>query len=367
MKDTGDKAKKRVAVAMSGGVDSSAAALILKREGYDVIGVSMKLLSDELSGKKGGCCSLEDFNDARRVADILDIPYYVLNMQKEFSDRVIASFVSDYNSGKTPNPCILCNQEMKFDLLMKKAAQLGADYLATGHYARADYDDKRARYILRKGLDATKDQSYFLFSMTQDQLSKTLFPVGSYCKDEIRDMLRDAGISIADKDESQDICFVDDGDYSSLIEKSVSKTSLRHGDIVSEEGDILGTHNGIHHYTVGQRRGLGISSLKRLYVLGLDFAANRVIVGDEEGLLSGGLIATSPNWISIAGLKGELKASVKIRYSLNDHGAILNPEDDGSVKIKFMERVRAVTPGQAVVFYNGDEVIGGGWIKRAIE
>jgi len=367
MNDTVDKAKKRVAVAMSGGVDSSAAALILKREGYDVIGVSMKLLDDELSEKKGGCCSLEDFNDARRVADILDIPYYVLNMQKEFSDRVIASFVSDYRSGKTPNPCILCNQEMKFDLLMKKASQLGADYLATGHYARVNYDDKRARYILKKGLDEAKDQSYFLFSMTQDQLSKTLFPVGSYQKDEIRDMLRDAGISIADKDESQDICFVDDGDYSSLVEKSAGKASLRHGDIVSEEGEVLGTHNGIHNYTVGQRRGLGISSLKRLYVLGLDFAANRVIVGEEERLLSGGLIATSPNWISIAGLEGELKASVKIRYSLNDHRAILNPEDDGSVNVKFIKKVRAVTPGQAVVFYNGEEVIGGGWIDRAIK
>ena len=367
MKDSVDKAIKRVAVAMSGGVDSSAAALILKRQGYDVIGVSMKLLSDELSGKKGGCCSLEDFNDARRVADILDIPYYVLNMQKEFSERVIASFVSDYSLGKTPNPCILCNQEMKFDLLMKKAAQLGADYLATGHYARVDYDDERGRYILRKGLDATKDQSYFLFSMTQEQLSKTLFPVGSYCKDEIRDMLRDAGISIADKDESQDICFVDDGDYSSLIEKSKGKAGIKHGDIVSEDGEILGTHDGIHNYTVGQRRGLGISSLKRLYVLGLDLAGNRVIVGDEEGLLSGGLIATSPNWISVEGIKGELGASVKIRYSLNDHEAVLNLEDDGSVRVNFMERVRAVTPGQAVVFYNGDEVMGGGWIKGAIE
>lgn len=363
----GNKGQKRVAIAMSGGVDSSAAALILKREGYDVIGVSMKLLSDELSGKKGGCCSLEDFNDARRVADILDIPYYVLNMQKEFSDRVIDSFVTDYSSGKTPNPCILCNQEMKFDLLMKKATQLGADYLATGHYARANYDDKRARFILKKGLDATKDQSYFLFSMTQDQLSKTLFPIGSYCKDEIRDMLRDAGISIADKEESQDICFVDDGDYSSLIEKSVGKMSLKHGDIVSEDGEVLGTHNGIHNYTVGQRRGLGISSLKRLYVLGLDLAANRVIVGDEEGLLSGGLIASPPNWISIAGLEDELKATVKVRYSLNDHGATLYPEDDGSVNIKFTEKVRAVTPGQAVVFYNGEEVIGGGWIERALE
>ena len=180
-------------------------------------------------------------------------------------------------------------------------------------------------------------------------------------------MLRDAGISIADKEESQDICFVDDGDYSSLIEKTLSKASLRPGDIVSEEGEILGTHNGIHNYTVGQRRGLGISSLKRLYVIGLDFAANRVIVGDEAGLLSGGLVASSPNWISIAGLKGELRADVKIRYSLNEHRAVLSPEDDGSVKIKFMERVRAVTPGQAVVFYDGEEVIGGGWIDMAID
>ena len=367
MNYSGDNAKKRVAVAMSGGVDSSAAALILKREGYDVIGVSMKLLSDELSAKKGGCCSLEDFNDARRVADILDIPYYVLNMQKEFSDRVIASFVSDYSSGKTPNPCILCNQEMKFDLLMKKAADLGAGYLATGHYARVHYDDNRARHILKKGLDAVKDQSYFLFSMTQEQLSKTLFPVGDYRKDEIRAMLREAGIRIADKDESQDICFVDDGDYSALIENSAGSACLGPGDILSEDGKVLGTHDGIHNYTVGQRRGLGISSLKRLYVLRLDLAANRVIVGEEEGLLSGGLIASSPNWISIEGLKGELEASVKIRYSLNDHGAMLNPEADGSVRVRFLDMVRAVTPGQAAVFYDGEEVLGGGWIKRAIK
>lgn len=356
----------KVAVAMSGGVDSSAAALILKREGYDVIGVSMKLW-EGVEGGKGRCCSLEDFQDARRVAEVLDIPYYVVNMQEEFSKRVVDLFVSDYIAGKTPNPCVLCNQEMKFDLLLKKASELGADYLATGHYIVKTHDEKSGRYILSKGKDPLKDQSYFLFSMTQGQLSKVLFPLGEYEKPAIREMLKEAGIRIADKAESQDICFVDDSGYSTLINSRVDEAAIRAGNIVNTEGEVLGRHNGIHNFTVGQRRGLGISSTQRLYVIGFDYTKNDVILGEPEDLLSSGLVAEKVTWVSVAGIEGPRRALVKIRYSTDEHPATLKMVDEGGVQILFDEPQRAVTPGQAVVFYDGDTVLGGGWIKRAIK
>lgn len=357
---------KRIAVAMSGGVDSSAAALILKREGYDVIGISMKLWEGTSKVRKS-CCSLEDFRDARRVADLIGIPYYVVNMQNEFMERVINPFISDYMEGKTPNPCVLCNSEMKFDLLIEKAAHLGAYYLATGHYAINEYDDKENRYVLRKGRDKTKDQSYFLFSMTQEQLSKVVFPLGTYVKDEVRDTLREAGITIADKEESQDICFVEDGDYSSFIDKNSAVNPVKRGRIISQKGEVLGEHEGIYHYTIGQRRGLGISSDRRMYVTGFDYENNDVIVGDEEDLMSPGLIAREVNWISGSTPRGAIEASVKIRYSHDDHKATLSPLAGGKVEITFINAQRAVTPGQAVVFFNGDEILGGGWIESALK
>ena len=358
--------KKKIAVAMSGGVDSTAAALILKKEGHDVIGVSMKLWEGEGGGGKGKCCSLEDFRDARKVADMLDIPYYVINMQKEFNEKVIKTFVDDYVAGLTPNPCILCNQEMKFDLLLKKAADLGADYLATGHYSNIDYDDKRGRYILKKGKDESKDQSYFLFSMTQEQLSKTLFPLGRYCKDEIREMLRVANIHIADKAESQDICFVENGDYSSFIDKTVSEGSLHKGKILSQDGEVLGDHEGIHNFTIGQRRGLGVSSLKRLYVTNIDPESNNVTLGFESDLMTKGFIAEKMNWVSVPRLEGEMKARALIRYNSSGFDGVLSSlEDESGIKFKFAKSQKSVTPGQAAVFYDGDEVVGGGWIKRS--
>lgn len=358
------RSKKRIAVAMSGGVDSSAAVLMLKREGYDVIGVSMKLW--EGSGGKGRCCSLEDFRDARKVADILDIPYYVVNMQDEFRERVIDGFVDAYLRGETPNPCIACNQEMKFDLLLGKAADLGADCLATGHYARIDYDRKRERYVLRKGLDPSKDQSYFLFSMTQEQLSRVIFPLGRYRKEDVRSMLREEGIHIADKEDSQDICFVDEGGYSSFIGMTVDERAVKRGRIISREGEVLGEHGGIHSFTVGQRRGIGVPSDRRMYVLGFDHERNDIIVGDEQHLMVRGLVAINVNWLSIKGIEDKLDVKVKIRYSSSEHRATLLPGDDGKTVVEFDSSQRAVTPGQAAVFYNGDEVLGGGWIERAL-
>ncbi|MBE9536402.1 MAG: tRNA 2-thiouridine(34) synthase MnmA [Proteobacteria bacterium] len=360
------KKGKKVAVAMSGGVDSSAAALILKREGYDVIGVSMKLW-EGVEGGKGRCCSLEDFQDARRVAEVLDIPYYVVNMQEEFSKRVVDLFVSDYIAGKTPNPCVLCNQEMKFDLLLKKAAELGADYLATGHYIIKTYDEQSGRYMLSKGKDPLKDQSYFLFSMTQDQLSRVLFPLGEYDKPAIRILLKEAGIRIADKAESQDICFVDDSGYSTFVNSRVDEAAIRTGNIISSDGEILGRHDGIHNFTIGQRRGLGISSSQRLYVVGFDYAKNDVILGKPEELMSTGLVAERVSWVSIAGIEGATRVLVKIRYSTDEHPATLSMSNENGVQIVFDEPQRAVTPGQAVVFYDGATVLGGGWIKRAIK
>lgn len=362
-----DNLKKRVAVAMSGGVDSSAAALILKREGYDVIGVSMKLW-EGVSAGKGRCCSLDDFRDARRVADILEIPYYVVNMQEEFKNRVVNNFVENYLAASTPNPCIMCNQEMKFDLLLKKASELGANTLATGHYARIEYDKNRARFLLKKGINRAKDQSYFLFSMTQEQLSRVLFPLGGYeNKDDVRTLLREAGIQIAEKEESQDICFVDDHGYAAFIEEHMKDRSVKKGKILSPDGKVLGDHEGIHKFTIGQRRGLGIASNKRKYVVGFDHDSHDVILGDEEGLMSKGLIAKNINWISMDDLKEKCRASVKIRYSENEHACCLSPVDDGNILVEFDKPQRAVTPGQAVVFYKGTEVLGGGWIERAIK
>ncbi len=352
---------------MSGGVDSSAAALILKKEGYDVIGISMKLWEGVSSGK-GRCCSLEDFRDARRVADILEIPYYVVNMQDDFKNRVVNNFVENYLAASTPNPCIMCNQEMKFDLLLKKVSELGADRLATGHYARIEYNKNKGRFLLKKGINTKKDQSYFLFSMTQEQLSRVLFPLGNFeNKADVRALLRDAGIQISEKEESQDICFVDDKGYAAFIEGLMRDKTVKKGKILSPHGEVLGDHDGIHKFTIGQRRGLGIASNRRKYVVGFDHGGHDVILGDESGLMSNGLIARNTNLISMEELKEKCHAAAKIRYSENQHDCFLSPGDNGNILVEFEKPQRAVTPGQAVAFYDGDEVLGGGWIERAIK
>ncbi len=356
---------RRVAVAMSGGVDSTAAACLLKKEGYEVIGLSMKLWEGEESDRRGKCCSLEDFRDARKVAEVLDIPYYVLNMKEAFMERVVRRFIGDYCEGKTPNPCILCNQEMKFNLLMEKAGELGFDLLATGHYAIIEYDEARGRCLLKKGVHKEKDQSYFLFSMTQDQLAHTLFPLGTYgSKDEVRDIVREAGLTLADKDESQDICFVDNEGYKSFIDSMVGEGDLKRGHILSEEGALLGEHDGIHGFTVGQRRGLGVSSKNRLYVHSFD--GSDVVVGKEQGLMARGLVAGEINWVSIDGIERKREASVKIRDNGKEEKAELNRQSDGSIVVEFETPQRAITPGQAAVFYDGEELLGGGWIKTVI-
>jgi tRNA-specific 2-thiouridylase len=364
---------KRVVVAMSGGVDSSTAAALLKEQGYDVIGISMQLW-DYTEGEKdrpGSCCSLDDLYDARRVCDKLNVPFYVVNFEEAFSKAVVDYFVEGYLKGETPNPCLKCNQILKFEVLLRKALELEADFLATGHYARVVYDEGRGRHLLLRGRDLSKDQSYFLFTMTQKQLSKIIFPLGDLTKADVRKLANKFGLNVAEKKDSQEICFAPE-DYPSFIARKVghradngSSCKLEPaGEIVDLNGNILGMHQGLYRYTIGQRKGIGVTRGEPLYVLKIDMQKNQLVVGPEQGLFSNGLIAKETNWIGIPFPKSETEVLARIRYRHKGIEAHVAPLDGNRVEVRFKKPEKSVTPGQAVVFYKGDEVLGGGWIER---
>ena len=367
-----------VAVAMSGGVDSSAVAAMLHAEGYELIGLTLQLWNQRrLAGKEGmpeqvtgRCCSIDDVYEARRVAERLGIPYYLVNEQARFERDVVQPFVSEYLAGRTPIPCSLCNNHLKFDQLLTTARQIGADRIATGHYARNTYDPERGRWILKRPADRSKDQTYFLFGLTQEQLARTLFPLGEYQKPAVREIAAGAGLALAQKPDSQEICFIPGGDYKRFIDayleeqqRALPETS---GALVATNGAVLGEHGGIHNFTIGQRKGLGLASPSPLYVIQIDRAAHRVTVGSEQDLLRDRFEARRLNWIGLdpAELdRGAVRVLAKIRHRHEPAPAWLRASGEDCVEVRFEQAQRAVTPGQAAVFYQGDEVVGGGWIE----
>lgn len=352
-------------IGMSGGVDSSVAAAILLEKGYEVIGVTMKIwpeMNEDLKTTEGGCCSLSAVDDARRVANKLGIPYYVMNFKDIFEEKVISYFKDEYLKGKTPNPCIACNRHVKFEAMLNKAVSMGIDYVATGHYAIITYDDNKKRFLLKKSVTQKKDQTYALYNLTQDQLSKILMPIGEYTKDEVREKAKELGLSVATKPDSQEICFVEDNDYGRFIEENTD-AQIRPGNFVDTRGNILGRHRGIIHYTVGQRKGLGIALGKPMYVVRLDVENNNVVLGEDTEVFSEELIADDLNFISIDKLTQPLKVKAKIRYSAKEADATIYPLEDGRAKVVFDTPQRAITPGQSVVFYDEDIVVGGGIIQ----
>jgi len=355
------QSKKKVMLGMSGGVDSSVAAYLLQKEGYEVIGVTMQIWTD--TSHDDGCCSLSAVEDARRVANKLGISYYVFNMKEDFQKYVIEYFVKEYESGRTPNPCIACNRYVKFGSLLDKAKSMDIDYIATGHYAIIE--KSKDRYLLKKAVDDSKDQSYVLYNLTQEQLSKTLFPLGKYKKSEIREIAKELAFGVASKPDSQEICFVDDNDYNNFI-KSHSNSVSKIGEIVDTKGNVLGHHNGITKFTIGQRRGLGIALGKPMFVVDIDVGSNKVILGENEELFVKEIYAYDLNWISIDNLKKSLKIKAKIRYKAQEQDATVEPLENGKVKITFNEKQRAPTSGQSVVFYENDIVLGGGIIEKEI-
>ncbi len=353
-------------VGMSGGVDSSVAAYLLKEQGYDVIGVTMQIWQSEdpaCSAREGGCCGLSAVEDARRVAECLEIPYYVMNFRQEFQKAVIDYFTAEYLRGRTPNPCIACNRYVKWESLLERSLQIGADYIATGHYARISHLPN-GRYAIRNSVTARKDQTYALYSLTQDQLARTLMPVGELSKDETRRIAAEAGLPVASKPDSQEICFVPDGDYAAFLEQETEGKVPGPGNFVNSKGEILGQHKGITHYTIGQRRGLEIAAGHRIFVTDIRPETNEVVLGENEELFTRTVSAKGVNWMAEEGIGGPTEVLCKIRYNHPGDRGILNVNPDGSVTCTFEPPVRAATPGQAMVFYKDDHVLGGGTIFR---
>ncbi len=359
--------KNKVVVAMSGGVDSSVAALLLKQAGYEVIGLMMKLW-DAPKGETVNpvsCCSVEDATDARRVADQIGIPFYVINSKERFQEKVINPFVREYLSGRTPNPCALCNEKVKFDFLFTKAFELGAYSVATGHYARKVWEETTQQWSLFKGSDARKDQSYFLFNLGQKQLEHTLFPVGELSKDEVRRLARDHGLKTSEKAESQEICFVPNNQHGDFIQKFLGADRLPQGNFVSETGKVLGRHEGIHHYTVGQRRGTQVAQGERVYIKSIDALTHDITLASDGTLFQPALLASRVHWVR--GVPDGMELVARIRYRHSGSLATVHEEGTDRVRVNFKEPQRAIAPGQVVVFYRGDELLGGGWIEKGLE
>jgi tRNA-uridine 2-sulfurtransferase len=348
---------------MSGGVDSSVAAALLADAGHDVIGVSMQLY-DQQEGQTrfGTCCTIDDLHDARRTSAALDIPHYVMNFERQFDAHVVRNFVDEYVNGRTPIPCAHCNGDLKFTTLLERAHGLGAEALATGHYARVDFDTTRGRYRLLRGVDRSRDQSYFLFALTQDQLARAHFPVGSLPKSAVREYARTRRLPVADKPDSREICFVTDGHYTEFVERHANGRTATSGAIVNEAGQTVGTHRGVHRYTVGQRKGLGLSSTIPLYVIEIDAGTQRLVVGPRAALERTTLSACDVNWIAGTPPPAGSRVTAQVRYAHRAEPATLTPLSDSAARLVFDAPQPAIAPGQAAVFYDGDEVVGGGWI-----
>ena len=349
--------RDKIVVAMSGGVDSSVAAALLKQAGHQVTGITMQICPPPKS-------ILDSVEDARKVADKLGIPHLIMDFSDVYAQKVIPEFCEEYSSGRTPNPCVRCNQYIKFGILHEKARELGADYIATGHHTRIEKDETKGLYLLKKGIDQGKDQSYFLYTLTQEQLRHSLFPIGNFTKDKVREIARELGLPVATKPGSQEICFIPEGDYANFLKDYIPRAA-EPGPILDEQGSVLGNHRGIMSYTIGQRKGLGISAKEPLYVIAIEPRRNAIVVGSKDRILGDELIASRLNWIAITKPTQPITVKAKIRYRHQEAEATVKPIDESRVSIKFKEPQMAITPGQATVFYNGDIVLGGGTIESA--